>query len=477
MLRQAQEAYNNGNSVAAMSSNDLSSAHMSQDYSVAGSLPGPYESRRPSSSMVSMTTAPTATSRTSSTSWNQQQQEHFFNNMTGQTFQAFGPSYGGYFPPESMSHSFSAPSVNHMRQQSMVYSPTDQSDTNMAFDNANIAMPQPVLPSQTIAGQQPSEQPQRTPMDAAPSSVALELGHSAPMSSQLPSRCDSGTSMLADSLDQIDVQTGPGAMPHLKHSHSSATLATRRQRRPPPGLGPAALRSQSYNNGPPSATEQGSFGSAAEYPLRRIKSSTVMGGRIQKQGSSVSQRSPFSLAFSDAAQRSPAPFTPGEQSSAFNWNQQQQAPPMQTPHPAQMQLQMQMQNPQFSQPPQHFYQQQTPLPLQMAQQLHGTQPVPMDMSGSPEQHFPHPQHGAPIGPTYPPTPHDSQSSMTPPQMQQKHTPELQFQSYQPREPVDPASLPPKSKSAAPRGSYQFQNFNQNNFTSPRGSSVKSSDTP
>lgn len=447
-LRSLQEAYNRTGSSAQLSSfTDVSSSQPSQDYSsIAGSYAGAHESsRRPSSSLVSM--MPNA-SRTSSTSWGPQQQEHFWAGINTHGFPPYVPA-----GPFSDASSFQMTPSMHSRQESIVYSPTEQPDLNAAFSNA-IAMPQPILPSQAMAGEQFRFPAQNHALDSTPTHEFHQSTPGAQETTQeTPSRCDSGTSMLIDQPEQNQNEGQPAQS--LKHSLSASTLAARRQRRPAQ-LGQASLRSVSYHNGPPSANDLA--GTAADHNLRKIKSSTVLGGRIQKPGSAASaQRSPYAVSF-DAAQRSPAQFTPNDPNSMFLWQQ-----PQISDH-AQAQA-MHAQSQAQSQPG-------ASLPMQMVDQLQNQPQFYMD-----DDSYAYNQSMQMMGPSMPLTPLDSQESSTPPQLQAKVTPEIQFQPYQPRDPVDPASLPPKSKNTPPRGAYQFQNFNPNSFASPRSSSLRCSTTP
>lgn len=122
-------------------------------------------------------------------------------------------------------------------------------------------------------------------------------------------RRDSSTSLLAQSMSNIGLQTPQQQQTaNFKTPAPPSSIATRRQRPRPAALGLASLRSQSYSG----ASQPGSPGQAQQLaltpgsqPLRRIRSSNVVNGvaqgRISKPVPGPAQRSPLAWSFAEAA--------------------------------------------------------------------------------------------------------------------------------------------------------------------------------
>ncbi|KAL9079050.1 MAG: hypothetical protein Q9159_007746 [Coniocarpon cinnabarinum] len=153
----------------------------------------------------------------------------------------------------------------------------------------HVVMPQPILPSHPLSMEPPSQDTSRE-NSIWPGQHHLD-SHSDIDTSQALSRTDSGTSMLAESMGGVQIDS---VQPHLMRPPSQATsltLAQRRQKRPA-HLSPTGARSFSSSQAPLSASERlHNNANLADSHLRRIKSSTgVLNGRIQKPSG---QRSPL----------------------------------------------------------------------------------------------------------------------------------------------------------------------------------------
>ena len=122
-------------------------------------------------------------------------------------------------------------------------------------------------------------------------------------------RRDSQTSLLTHSFGNVGIQTPHPQQPGtFKSPPPPSSIAARRQRPRPAALGLASLRSQSCTGGiqPGSpvnvSQQQGNINSAQ--PLRRIRSSNVIGGvaqgRVMKSVPGSAQRSPLNWTFTDA---------------------------------------------------------------------------------------------------------------------------------------------------------------------------------
>ncbi|KAF2145656.1 uncharacterized protein K452DRAFT_315852 [Aplosporella prunicola CBS 121167] len=112
-------------------------------------------------------------------------------------------------------------------------------------------------------------------------------------------RRDSPAAALAHSMSNVEIQ-GPTSDAEFKQPDQPSSIAARRQRPRPAALGTASLRSQSYSAGMP--TSPGSnHNLKADQTLRRIRSTGLVNGRIQKVNPGSAQRSPMHLSFAEAA--------------------------------------------------------------------------------------------------------------------------------------------------------------------------------
>ncbi|KAF2085174.1 hypothetical protein K490DRAFT_59009 [Saccharata proteae CBS 121410] len=110
-------------------------------------------------------------------------------------------------------------------------------------------------------------------------------------------RRDSPATILAQSMGNVELQPSDA---EFKQPNQPSSLAARRQRPRPAALGAAALRSASYSGGMP--TSPGASQTLnVDHTLRRIRSTGVVNGRIQKAMPGSAQRSPLSFTFAEAA--------------------------------------------------------------------------------------------------------------------------------------------------------------------------------
>ena len=133
-------------------------------------------------------------------------------------------------------------------------------------------------------------------------------------------RRNSSTSALADSLSNVGIDTSQPMSPGFWPSKKPSSIAVRRRRPPLSALGPAALSLPNgeqlagggrVNGGIKSATlaaslplspnQVGHGQPSAEHKLRRIRSTGLQGGRVQKATSGSAQRSPLHFSFSEAS--------------------------------------------------------------------------------------------------------------------------------------------------------------------------------
>ncbi len=106
-------------------------------------------------------------------------------------------------------------------------------------------------------------------------------------------RRNSSTSNLANNMDSIQIRNG--TPDEYRSPSQSASIATRRQKRPVT-LNSSSMRSASYSAPMPSP------GGNHDHTLRRIRSSGIgNGGRVQKSQPNSAPRSPMTMSFSDAA--------------------------------------------------------------------------------------------------------------------------------------------------------------------------------
>ena len=131
-------------------------------------------------------------------------------------------------------------------------------------------------------------------------------------------RRNSSTSALADSLSNVGIASSQPLSPSAWPSKKPSSIAVRRRRPPLSALGPAALSlpngEQLVGSGAGGAKSASQIGSlplspnhvshgqpSAEHKLRRIRSTGLSGGRIQKSSSGSAQRSPLHFSFSEAS--------------------------------------------------------------------------------------------------------------------------------------------------------------------------------
>ena len=131
-------------------------------------------------------------------------------------------------------------------------------------------------------------------------------------------RRNSSTSALADSLSNVGIASSQPLSPSAWPSKKPSSIAVRRRRPPLSALGPAALslpngeqlvgsgvggaKSASYIGSLPLSPNHVSHGQpSAEHKLRRIRSTGLSGGRIQKSTSGSAQRSPLHFSYSEAS--------------------------------------------------------------------------------------------------------------------------------------------------------------------------------
>lgn len=136
-------------------------------------------------------------------------------------------------------------------------------------------------------------------------------------------RRDSQSSMLAQSMSHVGIHAAqPQPDEAFKSPAPPSSIAARRQRPRPAALGLASLRSQSYSGAtqPNSPSHAQQNGTASGQPLRRIRSSNVVGGiaqgRVQKVPGGA-QRSPLSWTFAESL-KSPKVIRHVSQSTAGN---------------------------------------------------------------------------------------------------------------------------------------------------------------
>lgn len=167
----------------------------------------------------------------------------------------------------------------------------------------------PVLPSQHAdqdfeMSQPSSSKPRSEHQGAQTQEDQHDKLHISTFDIESASHSDSPAAGSAESVVDSDLQSFPRSNAPSKPPTPSSNLAARRHRRPA-ALG-TTYRSNSYNLPGPNSPHGNSLGSVPDANLRRIKSSTAFGGRIQKS----SQRSPFHRSFAEAS-GSPIPFTHG----------------------------------------------------------------------------------------------------------------------------------------------------------------------
>jgi hypothetical protein len=128
-----------------------------------------------------------------------------------------------------------------------------------------------------------------------------------PFAENAYSRRSSSTSVLADKLTNVGIQQVPSNDSTPSNSQSNggfqppaSSLAARRQRHPAPLN--QTMRSASFTSGMGSMPSPGAPQSlAAEHTLRRIRSTGITNGRIQKPTSASAQRSPLHFTFEQTA--------------------------------------------------------------------------------------------------------------------------------------------------------------------------------
>lgn len=129
-------------------------------------------------------------------------------------------------------------------------------------------------------------------------------------------RRNSSTSALADSLSNVGIASSQPLSPNVWPSRKPSSIAVRRRRPPLSALGPAALslpngeqlvggggvKSASYIGSLPLSPNNSGHGQpSAEHKLRRIRSTGLASGRIQKSTSGSAQRSPLHFSYSEAS--------------------------------------------------------------------------------------------------------------------------------------------------------------------------------
>ena len=130
-------------------------------------------------------------------------------------------------------------------------------------------------------------------------------------------RRNSSTSALADSLSNVGIASSQPLSPNVWPSRKPSSIAVRRRRPPLSALGPAALslpngeqlvgggggvKSASHIGSLPLSPNNSGHGQpSAEHKLRRIRSTGLSSGRIQKSTSGSAQRSPLHFSYSEAS--------------------------------------------------------------------------------------------------------------------------------------------------------------------------------
>lgn len=163
-------------------------------------------------------------------------------------------------------------------------------------------------PGENWQATQPSDRPVRHDsiyQHANPSAPVLttpqeESGNQLETPAEAFIRRNSSTTALAESLDLVGINAHSDSETTFKHPDQPSSIAVRRQRPRPVPLGAAALRSFSTPGLPASPGANQNL-AAPDQQLRRIKSSGVGNGRIQKPSTASGQRSPLSFTFADAA--------------------------------------------------------------------------------------------------------------------------------------------------------------------------------
>lgn len=185
---------------------------------------------------------------------------------------------------------------------------TDESNYVTAASSSSPCDPLdgPGIEPSTIQPPPESSDAWDTPVLSSPSEStenAQDDAHGSPLN--LPkeafTRRNSSTSALADSMSTVGINV-QGTESDFKTPSQQLSLAARRQRPRPTQLGLNSLRSASHSAGMPASPGANQNLAAPDQALRRIRSNCATnGGRIQKPGSSSGQKSPMTLAFTDAA--------------------------------------------------------------------------------------------------------------------------------------------------------------------------------
>lgn len=116
-------------------------------------------------------------------------------------------------------------------------------------------------------------------------------------SEDIYARRNSSTTALNEAFDSVGIQSRQPSTDGFKQPAQPSTIASRRSRRPA-ALQPSTIRSASYSAGMPASPGAGQ--TSADHTLRRIRSTGVTNGRIQKAPGSA-QRSPLNFTFAEAA--------------------------------------------------------------------------------------------------------------------------------------------------------------------------------
>ena len=183
--------------------------------------------------------------------------------------------------------------VHQLQVQTSQGSPHEQHVFRYPTSQTQVANPQPVAPLHSFGSNQTTE------FQAHSSHIKREQ-HNVAEEFKTPARCDSGTSLLADNVNGVDLTNTRTFPPPQTSSTSSLSLAQRR-RKQPANISATASRSYSSSHTPLSASDRNnSTTDPAEARLRRIKSSgtLVNSGRVQKSG----QRSPLQWSFGEGSQ-------------------------------------------------------------------------------------------------------------------------------------------------------------------------------
>ncbi|KAK3077865.1 hypothetical protein LTS18_009053, partial [Coniosporium uncinatum] len=162
---------------------------------------------------------------------------------------------------------------------------------------SHYLMPQAVYQSSTHSSHSsPGHSPDQSEHNA-PQYNSSSMDPTVVLPAEAFSRRSSSTTALAESMSNVGIQTPTAAS--FKQP-TSGSIAARRQRPHPAPITPGALRSASYSAGMPVSPGSNNNLAAPDHQLRRIRSSGIPGGRIQKP-SGTAQRSPLHASFSEAA--------------------------------------------------------------------------------------------------------------------------------------------------------------------------------